>query len=361
MTRRLTRGKANVSGERNWEILTESVTTKDVRVVKEWFRHNTGLHGRGREFPENLRDPVHVAVSDGSKSIFTLLMRHGFQANRLTRGKRRSVRPIHTAAKSGQLGMLMAMLNDHDVPVDTEDSLHQTPLGYAVSGHHTDIVQYLLSQGADCDRPHRPQSPFKSAVSSNKLDLATLMIQHGADVNCKVRGEGCLLNTCARLNHVDMMHLLCNNGARVDIRDENNGFSILHFALQMPVHVKVLKFLIRVNAPLNEVCSKGRTALRGVLCDRGKLFLPPRYVRLLAEAGYEVRRGDYDAACNIPADLGETLRPELLNLLANVRSLQQLACFKVRQILGTHLPKRVGYLPLPAQVKDYVKLKHLTD
>ncbi|XP_046585223.1 serine/threonine-protein phosphatase 6 regulatory ankyrin repeat subunit B-like [Haliotis rubra] len=360
MARRMTRGKADVSVERNWEILTESVTTKDIRVVREWFKHNTSLHGRGSEFPEHLRDPVFVAVGDGSKAIFTLLLRHGFQVNRLTRGKRRNLRPVHIAAKCGQLEMLMTLLSDHDVPVDTEDSCHRTPFAYAVEGNHTDVVQYLLSQGADCDRPSPFLSPLVSAVNGNKLSLVTVLTQHGANVNCRVSEDGCLLNKCARLNYVDMMQILYNNGARVDIRDKNKGFGILHFALHKPVNMKVLKFLIKVNAPLNQVCSEGRSALLGMLSSKDKLFHPSRYIRLLVEAGYNVTRSEYDAACNVHTDC-ESLQLELQNYLSSTWSLQQLACFKVRHILGADLPKRVHDLPLPEQVKEYVQLKHLTD
>ncbi|XP_067651063.1 ankyrin repeat and SOCS box protein 2-like [Haliotis asinina] len=360
MARRVKRGKADVSLERNWEILTESVTTKDIRVVREWFKHNTNLHGRGSEFPAHLRDPVFVAVADGSKAIVTLLLRHGFKVNRLTHGKRRSLRPVHVAAKYGQMEMLMTLLNDHDVPVDTRDSFHGTPLSYAVEGNHLDVVQYLLSQGADCDRPNHFRSPFVSAVSANKLSLVQLMTQHGANVNCRVSEEGCLINKCARLNYVDMMWLLYNNGARVDIRDKIKGFGILHFALQKPIHVKVLQFLIKVNAPLNEVCSEGRSALLGMLCSKDSLFQSSRYVRLLVEAGYKVTRSDCDAACTIHTDC-EPLKSELTDYLSRIWSLQQLVCFKVRHILGPDLPKRIHYLPLPAQVKEYVLLKHLTD
>jgi ankyrin repeat protein len=67
-------------------------------------------------------------------------------------------------------------------------------------------------------------SPLIAASRSGYLDIVTLLLDRGADVNLAVRGDGNPLIMAARAGHLSIVQLLLDRGASVDLivpEDEN--------------------------------------------------------------------------------------------------------------------------------------------
>ncbi|MDF1590278.1 MAG: ankyrin repeat domain-containing protein [Desulfobacterales bacterium] len=115
-----------------------------------------------------------------------------------------------------------------------------TPLGRAAKSGDIKEVESLLSQGANVNEIVTPGlAPLHEAVFNNApLDIVRLMIDKGADLNMKSCGDG-WANTCncgtplhitACKGNVNMMKLLIEKGAEIDVPDRWGGTPLVSAA-----------------------------------------------------------------------------------------------------------------------------------
>lgn len=71
-------------------------------------------------------------------------------------------------------------------------------------------------------------TPLCTAISKGDILIVRKFIEYGANVNEKSNGMTPLM-IAARYNNVEILKLLIENGAKVDIQNEN-GFTALKFA-----------------------------------------------------------------------------------------------------------------------------------
>ena len=124
---------------------------------------------------------------------------------------------------SGDTALLMASLGGHlDVvkllvkagaPVQTHSGWQ--PIHYAAFGGATDVVAYLLDQGADKNAlaPNNKFTPLMLAVRNGHGDAAKLLIARGADVTSRSVGGETALMIAQRLDDTALIALLKQAGA----------------------------------------------------------------------------------------------------------------------------------------------------
>jgi len=145
--------------------------------------------------------------------------------------------PIHDAAKAGDLPAVQALLKDNPGLVSSPDKLGFTPLHWAVSKDHKDIVEFLLAQHANVEATtNAGYTPLMSAALRGNKEIVELLLDKGADVNAKVRhgftndlGQTALYFAAAG-GRKEVVVLLLDRGADVNARDKK-GRTPLYYTL----------------------------------------------------------------------------------------------------------------------------------
>ena len=139
---------------------------------------------------------------------------------------------IHDAAQSGDIeavkGFLAAGMDVNAI----DENRGMTALVYAVDKGHKEIVEILISEGADVNvmvSNDEGVDGFTSlfvAAQSGHAEVAGLLVANGAEVNVKlINDEGKVSCTplffAARSGHTEVAELLIANGSEINAKDEN--------------------------------------------------------------------------------------------------------------------------------------------
>lgn len=139
------------------------------------------------------------------------------------------------------------------------------PLHVASEKGHTDVVKYLLVNGADVNAPNREKQTalWKAAASQSDLATAELLAESGAEMDSvDSRGVSPLL-VASQKGHVEMVRFLLSKGALVE-RRTHEGRTALHHAAENG-HAAVVEVLLENGAQPNLPMSDGRTALQAAV------------------------------------------------------------------------------------------------
>jgi ankyrin repeat protein len=94
---------------------------------------------------------------------------------------------IIKAAKSGALSRVKELLAGDATLVSAKDSDGSTPLHCATWKGHQNVVELLLSRGAEVNahnqNDHWGTTPLHAAAHANQRAIAELLIAHGADIH----------------------------------------------------------------------------------------------------------------------------------------------------------------------------------
>ena len=96
---------------------------------------------------------------------------------------------IHDAALDGDIDEVQRQL-DAGVDPNLKSSKGATPLFYAVYGGHLEIVELLITRGADVNAVYLNNSVLDQAHSYDDQEIVELLEVHGAEVADKVSGKG---------------------------------------------------------------------------------------------------------------------------------------------------------------------------
>lgn len=122
----------------------------------------------------------------------------------------------------GDSAMMLAALNGHfgiakalRVKGAGVDGSGWTPLIYAATGGHDDIVRWLLGEGADVNAASpNGTTALMMAVRENRYSTAILLIARGANVNHRNENGASALDWAKRANDQAMIERLKRAGAR---------------------------------------------------------------------------------------------------------------------------------------------------
>ncbi len=180
---------------------------------------------------------------------------------------------LHLAAAFGHVEVAEVVLAaGGDVCVrDAEELSQRTPLHIAAFWGQTDIARILVSSGADVNTldahgltPLR-EAAMGSGPGPDRMKVAELLLAAGADVNY---GAYAPLHDAAQCGDVEMVRLLLDAGADIDIKNRLRFVDLRHLSGLSPLHyaawygcTEVVELLLDRDASVNAKSDAGQTPL----------------------------------------------------------------------------------------------------
>jgi cytohesin len=196
--------------------------------------------------------PLDYAV-DGPRGGETapLLRKHGGKPGDILRSE------IIKAAENGDLARLKALVAK-GTDVNVKNTRGYTPLHWAVSQNHKDVVEFLIAEGADVDaRSNGDSTPLHFV--KNKA-VAETLITNGADMEVKDNKGYTPLLRAAKYRTKEVVEALLEAGALVDAKEKEEGQTPLHFAARRG-NLEIAEALIAAGAEVNALDRSGDTPL----------------------------------------------------------------------------------------------------
>lgn len=153
---------------------------------------------------------------------------------------RRKYAPLHSLAASGDYQAIKAILTriGKKCPdklysiINANNKYDGTPLHLAVENGKLNVVEYLVSKGANINAKKSGWAPLHIAAIG-KLDIVKYLIDKGADVNTKNKYGVTVLHRAVYHEKLNVVEYLVNKGANINANAVGPFFSgtPLHFAI----------------------------------------------------------------------------------------------------------------------------------
>ncbi|XP_046569725.1 ankyrin repeat and KH domain-containing protein mask-like isoform X2 [Haliotis rubra] len=209
--------------------------------------------------------PVMWAARSGHRDVVELLLSRGADVS-LEDGGGNSI--LHWACEGGDVGTMEFLLSLNVVDVNCRGGSNTTPVMAAVDEGHRDMVELLLSRGADVSLVDEDgnNTLHLACYGGDQGTVELILSQNVLDVNCRGERNMTPVMMAAERGHRDVMELLLSRGADVSLVD-GGGNNILHLACQGydagTVELILSLNVVDVNARNNEGQTAADVARKG--------------------------------------------------------------------------------------------------
>ncbi|XP_069128227.1 serine/threonine-protein phosphatase 6 regulatory ankyrin repeat subunit A-like [Argopecten irradians] len=364
------------------DILLQAIDNHDLVTAENLLR----VKGISPNFDRRRRSPICRVACLGHEDMLELLISNQTCLTKPCKQDRMWLRqPIHLAASKG-FSNIVQRLVECGVDINSKDSDHRTPLHWAATYGRTDTAQLLLQKGAVVNVTQSDGfTPLHAATCLGHLNVSKVLMDNGAKVN-KVDAEGwTALHTAVCYGHPKMVDLLLDYGSSVTAvtSDQNTilhvaassgyyrvmeilltydldldkrnmqGFTPFHLAFSHS-KIEACKLLIKHGADTQTLDCNGQSPLY-LAASRMNIDL----VHLLLESGYDFSKEKWIRDKKFPFEIKKL--PDLCEMLIdtanNPRSLQHIACFRIRKLIPGSIVPKIETLPLPKSLMDILAFK----
>jgi ankyrin repeat protein len=168
---------------------------------------------------------------------------------------------IFDAVKNNDLNTVKLILDKDGSVMSLKDKSGNTPLHSAAAVGSLQIIEYLLSKGADINSTNPTLStPLHVAITNKQDAAAKLLIEKGADLNKKDSRGNTPLHAVVYSNQKEIAELLINKGADLESRNQQN-YTPLGALTRSTKNFEVAEVLVRSGADINSPWTDGATPL----------------------------------------------------------------------------------------------------
>ena len=150
------------------------------------------------------------------------------------------------------------------LPRDVSDAADQdgmTALHFAAQNGNTDVVRFLLENGADIKAQDikLERAAIHFAAENGSLECVKFLTEHGADLLDRDIYGATALHYAAENNHLDVIKYLVSKKLDYTAKDAR-GWTAMHYAA-CGGSLDVIKYLLAKGLNINELNSSGRTPI----------------------------------------------------------------------------------------------------
>ena len=175
----------------------------------------------------------------------------------LLRSNETRIDALVIACEEGDLDFVKTLVNS-GIDVNGIGSEGFTPLMMAVREDETEIVGYLLKQGADVNQVYNGWTALLEAVDEGSVKSMKHLLEAGAKVNYYWTQDTTAIGMAASEGNLDCLQLLLDHGA--DINGFGNSIPPLHIAVAEDQRA-IVDYLISQKVNINKKDVDGRTPL----------------------------------------------------------------------------------------------------
>ncbi|CAG0898163.1 unnamed protein product [Darwinula stevensoni] len=178
--------------------------------------------------------------------------------------------PLWVAAAAGHED-IVKLLVEHGANVNSTTRTNSTPLRAACFDGHLRIVMYLVDHKADVEIANRHgHTCLMIACFKGHYEIAAYLISLKADVNRKSGKGNTALHDCAESGSLDILRLLLNNGAKMDV--DAYGMTPL-LAASVTGHAHIVEYLITLSSVSNRERIEALELLGATYLDKKRDFM----------------------------------------------------------------------------------------
>lgn len=201
--------------------------------------------------------PLHYAAYEGHEEVCEILVEAGTKVTEVDNDGRI---PLILASQEGYAKLVEKLANYNRSSIDHKAHDGRTALRVAALEGHKDVVQVLLSQGADVNyKDADGRSTLYLLALDNRIEMADFLASSKADLEVTDVEGRTPLHVSSWQGHYEMVELLLNHGANVNTTDNDKRTALQSAAWQG--HVNIVKLLLERSARVDHVCNQGATAL----------------------------------------------------------------------------------------------------
>ncbi|MGB6407213.1 MAG: ankyrin repeat domain-containing protein [Planococcus donghaensis] len=176
---------------------------------------------------DQLYTPIDVAVAEGQVEVVEFFL------DTLTSESYRKLSLLHVAAANGQTGSVRLLL-DRNWAIDRPDPVRgeRTALHWAVQEGHLDVIQLLVSNGADINKKYDyGMTPLYQAAADGNTNIVEYLLDNGADIYAKSEAgvTPLIIASCYfDSNQLETVKLLVERGADIHAKDKEGKTALFY-------------------------------------------------------------------------------------------------------------------------------------
>ncbi|XP_034147181.1 transient receptor potential cation channel subfamily A member 1a [Esox lucius] len=209
--------------------------------------------------------PLHLAVRGGNLEVIKLCIEQGAKMDQQQCDKSTALHFACTQGATEAVKLLLSKYHEGSDVINIRDGALQTPLHKATMFDNCELIEYLISKGADINVTDcKSHTPLLLATSCSAWKTVELLLSHGANLKMKDK-YGCNFLHLAvlqpkGLNNLPSEVLQHSNVRELLSAEDNEGCTPLHYACRLGIPESV-ENMLSLNVSPEQKSNQNKSAL----------------------------------------------------------------------------------------------------